>query len=178
MQSRRYGFEAQARSKLISFIVFTLLLLIFAASVQTALLARFLPMGATPDLMICIVLCVAYFNGRYAGAVTGIAAGVLIEAIGSEGVVLLPMIYLFLGYVVGHYARAVQPKRYLTYLFYLACTLAVRAATTMLYAALCYDVINIPQILLHAVFPEFLTTAVTGAVLYLPMMLFCKKIKI
>ena len=176
-QNRMYGFEAQARSQVIVFAIATTLLLLLAGTMQTALFSRFTLFGAVPDLMICIVLCVSYFNGRYVGAITGIAAGFFIEAIGARGIMVLPLVYMVMGYLVGNYARAVQPKRYVPYLFYLACALGVRAGVTVLYSCLHYKVINVPQILLRAVLPELLVTAIAGVLLYFPMKLFCKKIK-
>ena len=104
-------------------------------------------------------------------------AGALIEAIASSGVVLLPFFYMIFGYTAGHYARAVQPKRFIPYLIYFMFALFLRASVTVLYACLTYQNINLVQIFIHAVLPEMLATALAGIVLYLPLKLFCKKIK-
>ena len=176
-RNRIMGFEAKARSRLVVFCISLALLLLLGAILQTSVFGRLTYVGAVPDLMICIVTCVAFFNGRYHGAITGIAAGALIETLASTGIVLLPLFYMLFGYIAGHYARAVQPKRFIPYLFYLMFALFLRAGLTVLYACLTYRNIHLLQILLHAVLPEMLATAIAGVCLYLPLMLFCRKIK-
>ena len=176
-RNRIMGFEAKARSRLVMFGVSLALLILAGAILQTSIFGKLTYKGAVPDIMLCIVLCVSYFNGRHHGAITGIAAGALIEALASTGVALLPLFYMLFGYITGHYARAVQPKRFTPYLFYLMFALFLRAALTILYACLTYQSIHLVQFLLHTVFPEMLATAITGVCLYLPLKLFCKKIK-
>ena len=173
--SRKYilGHRARTRSRAIRFTVMIGLLLITLAILQVSIFSRFRVLKAVPDLMICTVLCLAFFCGRYTGAISGIAAGFLIEAIGSTGIVLLPVCYFLLGYIAGHFARAVIPKRYSSYLVYLTVTLFCRAAITVLYSCLTHRDVHIPMILLQSVLPEMLVTAIVGLVLYFPMKLFC-----
>lgn len=177
--SQKYilGHRAQTRTLAIRYTVLVGLLLTLIAVLQVSFFSRFRLFGAVPDLMICTVLCLAFFSGKYMGAVTGIAAGFLIEAMGSTGITLLPICYLFCGYIAGHYARAVIPRRYSVYLIYLSVTLFFRAAITFLYACLNYKSINLPQILLQSVLPEMLLTAIAGCLLYFPLMLFCERLE-
>ena len=177
-RNRNLRFEAKARSRLAVFGVSLALLILAGAVLQTSAFGRLTHIGAVPDIMLCIVLCIAYFNGRHHGAITGLAAGALVEAIASSGIVLLPLFYMLFGYVAGHYSRAVQPKRFIPYLFYLMFALLLRAGITVLYACLTYQNIHLLQILLHAVLPEMLTTAIAGICLYFPLMLFCRKVKV
>lgn len=178
LKNRTRGFETKARSRLIVFALLLALLLLLGAVLQTSVFGRLTYIGAVPDIMLCIVTCIAFFNGRHHGAITGLAAGALIECIASTGVVLTPLFYMLFGYLAGHYGRAVQPKRFVAYLFYLMFALFLRAGLTVLYVCLIYHNIHLLQILLHAVLPEMLTTALAGILLYLPMKLFCKKLKI
>ena len=177
-RNRIMGFEAKARSRLVVFGVSLALLILVGAILQTSAFGRLTHIGAVPDIMLCIVLCISYFNGRYHGAIVGIAAGALIETMASSGIVLLPLFYMIFGYLAGHYARAIQPKRFIPYLFYLMFALFLRAGLTILYACLIYQNIHLLQILLHAVLPEMLATAIAGICLYFPLMLFCRKIKV
>ena len=171
------GFESKARSRLVMFGIWLALILLLGAILQTSVFGKFTYIGAVPDIMLCIVLSISFFSGRHYGAITGIAAGALIEAMASSGIVLLPLFYMLFGYLTGHYARAVQPKRFIPYLFYLMFALFLRAALTILYACLTYQSIHLVQFLIHAVLPEMLTTAVAGVCLYLPLKLFCRKAK-
>jgi rod shape-determining protein MreD len=172
--NRILGYGALTRSKIILNTVTSGLLLIVCAALQVSFFGRFRFFGAVPDLMICTVLCISYFRGKYAGAITGIAAGVLIEAIGSQGISLLPTVYMMLGYVAGHYSRAIHPRRFSVYLLFLACGLVLRALVTVGYTCLTYQFINIPQILLYAVLPEMGGSAIAGCVLYAPVRWVCR----
>ena len=176
-RNRIMGFEAKARSRIVVFGVSLALLILGGAVLQTSVFGKLTYIGAVPDIMLCIVLGISYFNGRHHGAITGLAAGALIEAIASSGIVLLPLFYMLFGYIAGHYARAVQPKRFVPYLFYLMFALFLRAGLTVMYACLTYQSIHLLQILVHAVLPEMLATAIAGVCLYFPLMLFCKKVK-
>lgn len=174
--SKKYilGHRAQARTRAIRYTVWIGILLILLAVLQVSLFPYFRLFGGIPDLMIVAVLCLSYFSGRYMGAVTGIAAGFLIDAIGSTGIVILPICYLFLGYVVGHYAKILGHSGYVSYLAYLGITLLYRAVITVLLACMSYSTVHLIEILLHSVLPEMLTTAIWGCILYFPLCLFCR----
>ena len=173
-QNRILGYGALTRSKIILNTVTLGLLLVVCSALQVSFFGRFRFFGAVPDLMICAVLCVSYFRGRYAGAITGICAGVLIEAIGSQGISLLPTVYMMLGYIAGHYSRSVHPRRFSVYLLFLLCGLAVRAIVTVGSVCLTYEFIHLPQILLCAVLPEMGGTAIAGCALYYPVKGVCR----
>ena len=164
------GHRAKTRSVIIKYTVIVGLLLIVLASMQASLLSRFRIFGAVCDLMICAVVCMAFLGGRHMGAIVGIAGGFLVEALGSTGVMLLPLFYMLLGYIVGHYARAMQ-KKYTSYLLYLGLTLLYRAVITLFYTCITYQSINLPQIILRILLPEAILTAIAGCVIYFPMLL-------
>ena len=168
------GHRAQLRSRIIRYILFVGLLLVTLSVLQVSLFSRFRLLRAVPDLMICTVLCIGFFGGCYMGAVTGIAAGVLIEAIGSTGIVLLPLAFMLCGYLAGHFAKTLGHNSYVPYLVYLALTLLYRAVITLLYACMTYKNIHLPKILIQSVLPEMLVTAIAGLILYFPLKLFCK----
>ncbi len=146
------------------------LVLIIVASMQVSLFSRFRILSATADLMLCTVVCMSFLGGRHVGAITGIAGGFLVEAMGSTGIMLLPLFYLFLGYVVGHYSRAME-KRYTAYLMYLGIALLYRAMITVFYTCITYQNVNLVDILIRILLPEMLLSAIAGCVIYFPLML-------
>ncbi len=167
------GRRAQSRSEVLRYSILLAVTLILVATLQVSLFSRFRLLGAVPDLMICTVLCFAYFDGLHTGAIAGIAGGFLIEAIGSTGVILLPLFYLLLGYLTGHYARTVVPRSYLPYLVYLGLTLILRMGLTLFYACISYRSIDLPLLLIRTLLPELLVTAIAGCVIYFPMRWIC-----
>ncbi|MBQ2735076.1 MAG: hypothetical protein IJF33_04515 [Clostridia bacterium] len=167
------GRRAQTRSEAIKYTVLIGCLLVLVAVLQVSFFGRFRFFGAVPDVMLCTVLCLAFFYGRYTGSISGMAGGFLIEAIGGTGgVVLLPLIYFLYGYVVGYYCRAVILKRFSSYSFYLFTAVALRAAVTLLYACLTYKRIRLPYLFLQILLPEAVGTLLVGCVFYFPMRLF------
>ncbi len=173
-RNRILGYRAQTRSRVLAYTVTFALLLVLLACLQVAFFGKLRPFGAVPDLMICTVLIIAYFCGQYAGAITGIAAGFLIEAIGSLGVSILPVAFMIGGYVVGYYAHTLGQKRYPVYLLYLGGALILRAGLTVIYAAISYESVNLLHILWESVLPEALGTALAGILLYFPIGGICR----
>ena len=166
------GHRAQNRSLVARYVIFVGILILLTSVIQVSLLSRYRIFGVVPDLMLCIVICLAYFGGAQLGAICGIAAGVLIESMGSFGIVLLPLFYLFCGYLTGHYARVIVPRRFSAFTAYFGVSLLLRGAVTLLYACLNYQSVHLPVLLLQTLIPEFLTTAAVGCAIYFPMMLF------
>lgn len=166
-----FGLRGDSKSAHVRYCVTLGIFLLLAVTLQTSLFSRMRLFGAVPDMMLCAVLCISYFCGRYTGGIVGIAAGFLTDALGSTGISLLPFCYFLLGYFVGHYARGVSPKRFTNYVFFLAASLMYRAAVTVVSASLSYEFLNLPQLLLHAVLPELLYTAIVGCILYAPVKL-------
>ncbi len=174
------GFYTQARGArgrtAIRVIVIALVAILFA-SLQVTLFAEILFFGKSPDLILIFVLCISYFLGRYAGAITGIGAGFLIEAMGGMGITLLPLFYLFLGYLVGYFSRTVNPKIFTTYLIYLAVTLVYHAAITLTNVVMTYQSFHLGRVLLYLLLPEAASTALFGMLLYYPIKWMCKKLE-
>ncbi len=169
-----FGLRGDSKKSIVLYCVVIGLLLLLVAVLQTSLFPRMRLLGAIPDLALCAVLCISYFCGRYTGGIVGIVAGFLVEALGSVGISLLPLCYFILGYLAGYYARAVNPKRFTNYVFYLAAALVYRATVTVAAASLSYEFLHLPQLLLHSVLPEMLYTAIVGCALYALMKPVCK----
>ena len=166
----------RTRREIAKYVLSVCALLLGAATVQLCVLDKLRILGAIPDLMLVTVLLLAFFWGRFTGAIVGIVAGVFIEALGGSGISLLPVVYFLCGYLVGHYARAVIPRKFSVYLMLLLGALVVRGATTLTYASLTYDQFSLPRVLLGLVLPELLATALWGCLLYLPVRRFCRAV--
>ncbi len=173
-RNRILGYRARTRSKITAYILCFGALIFFLGILQVSFFGRIKLFGAVPDLMLLTVLCISFFSGRYAGAIVGTVGGFFIEAIGSQGISLLPVAFMLMGYLVGHFSHTVGQKRYYFYLFYLVCALFVRAVLTVIYACLTYAFIHLPVILLSAVLPELLSTGVCGLILYFPIGAICR----
>ena len=79
----------------------TFFLLIFFSIFQTTFGARFQLFGAVPDLMLGFVIAVAMSEGEKWGAVTGLFAGLIIDALGGPAVPVSVLLYVFVGWTAG-----------------------------------------------------------------------------
>ena len=142
-------------------------LLLFSLLLQTTFFVRFAPFGAIPDLLLSLTAAIAVAEGEQWGAVFGLCAAFLSEALGgSPGApVLLPLLYMPAGYFCGlcseYYLSDSIPVRGL---YILACG-AGRAVITAITAA-CVLSATLPQIFFRHVLPEFLSTVVIAPVIY------------
>ena len=173
--SQKYilGRISQNRAKAAKYILTELALFFIVILLQTTLLSRYRILGAVPDLCFGALILVAYFCGKETGAVTGIAAGFAVEALGSTGISILPVCYLLCGYVCGYFTRAVIPRRFTAFLAVLGAAVPVRAAITLIYMCLTYSEIRLPQILVRNILPEMLVTAIFTCILYAPVKRIC-----
>lgn len=165
------SYRAQTRSKTIRYSATFSAAVLILAVIQVSVLGRLRPFGVLPDLMLCTTVCIAFLCGRYAGAITGIGAGFLIEAMGSVGISFLPVAYLILGYVIGNYASALGQRRWGSYLLYLAASMIARGVITLIYVLLQSREIDFLSLLLRVILPEMLMTFLFGAILYAPIRL-------
>lgn len=77
----------------------------FLALLQTTLFSSIRPFGGVPDLMISFTLALSVTEGRRWGAIWGIVAAVIIEALGVPDIMLLPLLYMPIGYFGGVLCR-------------------------------------------------------------------------
>lgn len=167
------GYRAQTRSRSIRYSISFAAAVLLLAVLQVSVFGRLRPLGVVPDLMLGVTVAVAFFCGRYAGAITGIGAGFLIEAMGSVGLSILPIVYLFLGYLVGNFAQALGQKRFTVYLLYLGAAMLVRCGVTLLYTLIATSSADPLQLFLYVLLPEVATTYLCGLLIYAPMRLLC-----
>lgn len=165
----RIAIGSSERAKLVRRALFVGVTLFLLCIVQTTVLGRWKLFGAVPDLMLCAVVLLGYCNGREEGAIGGIAAGTMTAMLGTVGVTTDPVFYMTMGYVCGYFARAVYPKGFLPYLFFLGATLPFGAIRTVISACLTHGNPRLAMLFLYAVLPEAAGTFLCGAALFFPL---------
>lgn len=58
--------------------------------------------GVVPDLLLILVVAVAFMRGRIQAMLTGIVCGLMIDCFYSSLMGLFPLMYLLIGYVAGY----------------------------------------------------------------------------
>lgn len=163
------GRQAQNRSKIILYCSVIGAVLLLCAILQTSVLGRIKPFGVTPDLMITAVLTVTFFCGYHTGSITAIAAGFLIDALGSVGFSILPLVYFLFAYLIGYYVKVLGAGGYLSYLICFGIALLVRFLTTLAYTLLSRGELKFGEFLLHLALPELLGTLIFGIFVFFPV---------
>ncbi len=100
--------------------VIAAVIMVLLALLQTTVFSTMRPFGAIPDIMISFVLALSVTEGEKWGAVWGIVAAVVIEALGVPDVTLLPLLYMPIGYFCGVLCK-----------YYFTGSAAVRAVMTL-----------------------------------------------
>lgn len=142
-------------------------LLLFFLLLQTTFFVRFAPFGAVPDLLLSLTAAIAVAEGEAWGAVFGLVAAFLSQALGgSPGApALLPLLYMPAGYFCGlcseYYLSDSIPVRGV---YILACGVG-RALITAITAGSVLSA-TLSQILLRHVLPEFFSTVLLAPVIY------------
>lgn len=165
----RVGRDGSDRAKTVWRAVLVGTVLFLLCVIQTTVFGRWKLFGAVPDLMLAAVVLLGFCRGREEGAIFGIAAGVLVASLGSVGVTVAPVFYMVIGYVCGYFARAVYPKRFGSYLFFLGAFLPFGAVRTLIQACLTHANPRPAMLLLYAILPELFGTLLCGAALFFPL---------
>ncbi|MBE6569374.1 MAG: hypothetical protein E7658_04035 [Ruminococcaceae bacterium] len=138
--------------------VLMILLISLFALLQTTLMTRFRPFGATPDLMLPLVVGIAMTAREKWGAVSGIIAAFVIESLGGATLTILPLFYMPVGYICGilsiHYFRDGFAVRSL----YTVVTGILRAVVTLILIFSTTPNTSLPDAFSVAVIPEFFAT--------------------
>ena len=85
-------------------------LILFLAIAQCSFFSALKPMGATPDLMIGLVVALALSSSLEETAVCAVAGGYVIDALGGVGLSFSALFYLLLGVTLGIIAKKIMPS--------------------------------------------------------------------
>ncbi|MBQ2767233.1 MAG: hypothetical protein IJF49_04045 [Clostridia bacterium] len=157
--------------------------MLFAVAIlQTTVFVRIAPFGVVPDLMLPAVLAIAIFDSERTGAVAGIAAGVMIGALGGTGVNLLPLFYMLCAYLVGIWATIGLSANFPSFLVYMLSSAGARMVITLLAVDRIYASYSLLDVFPQLLFPEFAATMLCAPLLYLPFrrvaLLFNRRLKL
>ena len=175
MASYELGPASRSRKSLTTSVIWLSILVLFTTVLQTSFFGFYRLFGAIPDLTLVVVLSAGLFLGERCGGLVGLAGGILLGAIGSFGVSLLPLFYFLIGFFAGQIGKD-SGQRFVGYLLFLGLSLGARAIMTVIYASMTYQSVNFLTLLWRSVLPELLATAVFGILLFLPLRAICRRL--
>ena len=158
------------RLEVIRRIVIYGILFFLLAVLQCAFFTQLTLFGAVPDLILGAVCGVAMLDSREAAMICGIASGFLIDALGSTGLSLSPLLLLLLAMVISVLATKML-SNFLCWLALLGCGAVCGAVITAIEIALSTKSLHLACLLPNVLLPELAATVLGCALLYYPLRL-------
>lgn len=149
-------------------------LLILLTVLQTTFIYRYPLHNVLPDLMLGAVCCIGIYRGEKHAALFGLFSGLFTDALGSVGVSLLPLFYTLAGYfcgIVGNNAR--KQKKFFAFLLCIPALCFFREVISFINQTITYfGSINLKQLLLHTILPEYIYNIIACIFVFLLVKLF------
>ena len=148
--------------KALTYALYTIVLI----SVLSALLPSAGYRWALPDLILCAVIAVAYYEGEKIAAVFGMLSGFALEGVGGVGVSLLPLFYMLVGCVCALLFLRILGKNLGAYMLYVIFFALIRASISIIYIQLSMPDFSLDVAFVHVLFPEYVATVITAPALF------------
>lgn len=139
------------------------LILVFAL-LQTTVLSRVAPFGATPDLMLSLFIAISATEGEKWGSVSALIGGYLICALGSTGGEVILLLYVGVSIAVGLFGRYSYRDSVPVRAIYTVCACLIKTVFTVILMLVTYDSVSAGVILGSVVIPEFFSTLIAAPI--------------
>jgi hypothetical protein len=152
------------------------LMTLFLASLQTAFFPILSFCPKTPDLIMGMLLAITLLDDEKSAAVCALGAGFFVDAIGSSGLAISPVVYIIFVLVINIFARKVL-KSFVSYLLLLIPALIFRALAT--YLLVLITELSFPKgwVFTEIILPEMLATALLCLPIYFIVKLFSRTLE-
>ena len=128
-------------------------LIFLSAVIQTTDIIKIF--GSTPAITFALVCAAGFICGERVGAVIGIFAGVVTDALGASGVTLTILLYTICGYMCGAMVDWFLSTNFPSFLVYAALAGLIREGVTLIYLTLMSQKIPLGEAVLGLMLPEF-----------------------
>ena len=144
------------------------------AVLQTTLIPRIEIFDCMPDVIIGAVCCVGIYRGEITASVFGLFSALCVEGLGSTGLSLLPLFYVFAGYICGRIGRNARANaRFVAFLITIPPVCLGRLLVSVIsYTVSYWGTMNVSEFLLGAVLPEYIFTLLLCIPAFLTVKLF------
>ncbi len=130
--------------------------------------------SATPDLLLPLILGLSFFDGEKSGAVMGVWAGVVCDALGGSGLMLSPVFYMLIGYIGGIIVKTWFGKNLPSWVVMCFGACMCRSALTLIYIAAATPSFNFITAFSEVVLPEFAASYILALPCYFLTRLICR----
>lgn len=156
-EQKRQFFSSQTIGKILIFSLFVFI----CATLQSSFFDATGLFPASPDLILAAVIGLGVYDGERSGAIAGVCAGVLAEAFGAGGfIMLLPVFYMLVGFGFGVVSRIFLNKNFLSWTVYMLIAATLRGMLSLVHTVLSESDINLFLIFRDIIIPEFVMTVI------------------
>ena len=142
-------------------------LIFLSACLQSSFFSVFRELPALPDLVLLSVIGIAVYDGERSGAVSGVFGGVVLEAFGAGGdIMMLPLFYMLCGFFFGIAAHLLFNKNFISWLLYCVIGVVFRSMLSVVHEVLIESDVNILLIFTEIVIPEYFITLLMSPIMY------------
>lgn len=145
-------------------VVFLELILCFI--LQSTVMPAISLAGVVPDLLLIVIITVAYTKGRIAGLLTGFAAGLLTDVCFHEIVGVCALVYLCIGYVAGYSQKIYDERDYMLPMLMMAVGGFLFSFAYYVIYFLLRSKTEFGYYFIHLILPRMVYTVLAAAVLY------------
>ena len=158
--------------KMLWFLIVSAAAAFVAALLQTSFLPFVGLFGAIPDLLLILVCGVSFYLGPLDGALFGLVAGFLAEALGGGGEIpLLPVFYVATAVLLALLSQNIFADKFIHWILYSGIFCVVKAFYSMLRIVLATGFSSLWPALGTSVFPEWVGTLFLALLLARPVRL-------
>lgn len=122
--------------------------------------------GIIPNLLIILTASYGFMGGRWSGLITGLLSGLLLDIFFGSTIGFYALIYMYIGYINGCFAKVFFPED-------IKLPLGLIAASDLVYNILCYCLLfllrgrfQIGYYFMHIILPEIIYTVGISLILY------------
>lgn len=145
-------------------------LLVAAFLVQATMVPHFRIGKAQPDVLLIVIVTMAFLDGALMGVITGFTGGLLIDLLPKPYMGLSALSKLVVGYLAGLFERTVVMEN----LFFPVTTVFIAAiAERLFYSAFVFlfmgEKISLVSVFFQTIFPSAIYSAIIAPVIYFPI---------
>lgn len=139
---------------------------------QTTLISKIAIAGIKPNVLILVVVTVAYRYGKIPGIMMGFLTGLFLDLSEGEYIGYYALIYLLIGYIIGFFDKVYNKDYHIFPIFLVAASDLIYNLMLYTFGFLLRNRLDFPYYLIRIILPEMFYTLILSVVLYKVLHLF------
>ena len=159
---KRGGAHRITKRDIVKYVIFILLL-----SILSVMQTSFVKINGNPvGITLLFVSAVGMLYGERDGGMTGLIGGLLIDCLGGGIIYISPLIYALVGYFCGVTVSKILSSNLPSYIVYMLIVGIVKEAQNLFYYVMLSDNLNLVQIFIDTLLPDYVAFIIFSPVIY------------